>query len=182
MPLIFILLDTEIVVILLALYKKVAEDLMTVYETAADKWLEKSWDGYRIFDNIEHFIDVKVLNDLFVIEYSEMEYPVIYVAEGKYITVLVLVNDIGFDIVSIDDHSCDTLNLLHELKIIVLNMIDLILLLAQNNGLILLVHDRDGHYNVMVSLHRYSHCQVVEDPPVRLEVVVDFHRRVGLDY
>ena len=115
MPLIFILLDTEIVVILLTLYKKVAEDLMTVYETAADKWLEKSWDGYRIFDNIEHFIDVKVLNDLFVIEYSEMEYPVIYVAEGKYITVLVLVNDIGFDIVSIDDHSCDTLNLLHEL-------------------------------------------------------------------
>ena len=56
--------------VLLALNKKVAEDLVTVYETAADKWLEKSWDGNRVFDNIEHFIDVKVLNDLLVIEYS----------------------------------------------------------------------------------------------------------------
>ena len=56
--------------VLLALNKKVAEDLVTVYETAADKWLEKSWDGNRVFDNIEHFIYVKVLNDLLVIEYS----------------------------------------------------------------------------------------------------------------
>ena len=69
--------------ILFALYKKVAEDLIAVYEAAADKWLEKPWNGYGIFDNIEHFIDVKVLNDILIIENSEMEHPVIYVAERK---------------------------------------------------------------------------------------------------
>jgi hypothetical protein len=129
-PLIFILLDTKVVVVLLALNKKVAEDLMTVYETAADKWLEKSWNGYRVFDNIEHFIDVKVLNDLLVIEYPEMEHPVIYVTEREYVSVLALINDIGFDIVPVYDHSGNTLNLLHQLEIIVFNMINFILFLA----------------------------------------------------
>ena len=130
LPLILILLDTEVVVVLLALNKKVAEDLVTVYEAAADKWLEKSWDGYRVFDNIEHFIDVKVLNDLFVIEYPEMEHPVIYVTEREYVSVLALINDIGFDIVPVYDHSGNTLNLLHQLEIIVLNMINFILFLT----------------------------------------------------
>ena len=126
---------------------------MTVYEAAADKWLEKSWDGYSVIDNIEHFINVEVLNDLLVIEYSEMEDPIINIAERKYVSILALINDVSFDIVSINDHSLNRFNLLHHDKIIVLYMVYLILFFAQDDCLVLLVHDSNGHYHVVVSLY-----------------------------
>ena len=148
---------------------------MTPYETAADKWLEKPWNGYRIFDNIEHFINVEVLNDLHVIEYSEMEHPIVYVAECEYVSIVALINDVSFDVVSVYDHTLHTLNLLHQLQVVVLDVIDLILFLAEYNSLVLLIYNRDGHHHKVISFDGHSHGQVVEDATVWLEVVVNFH-------
>jgi hypothetical protein len=66
-------------------------------------------------------------------------------------------------------------NLLHHDKIIVLYMVYLILFFAEDNCLVLLVHDSNGHYHVVVSLYWDTHGQVVENTPVGFEVVVDFH-------
>ena len=165
----------------LGLYKKVTKDLTIVYEAATDKGLEKPWNRCGISDYIEHFVDIEVLQHFLVVKYPEVKGPVINVAEGKGVSVFILINDIALNLLSVNNHAFNGLNFFHRLEIIVLNMIDLICLLAENDRPVHIVYNGDGHNQETFSVNRQSHRQRVEDSPIGLKMVVDFLRTHGLD-
>ena len=165
----------------LGLYKKVAKDLTIVYEAAADKGLEKPRNRCGISDYIEHFVDIEVLQHFLVVKYPEVKGSVINVAEGEGVSVFILINDIALNLLSVNNHAFNGLNFFHRLEIIVLNMIDLICLLAENDRPVHIVYNGNGHNQETLSVNRQSHRQRVEDSPIGLKMVVDFLGTHGLD-
>jgi hypothetical protein len=107
------LLDTKVIVVPLTLDKEVAKDLIRINEATANKWLKEPWDGDRVTLDIEHHVDIEVLNHVLMVKYPQMEHIVIDVGQSKLVPVAILRDDVSLDIVAIDYHAFHRLYLFH---------------------------------------------------------------------
>lgn len=108
-------LNAEVVMVLFTLDEKVAENLRRVDEAAATERLEESGDRYCVIDNTEHLIDIKIVNHCAVVENSQVEHPIVKIAERKHVSIGVLSYNIAFDKVSKNHHVAHRLDPFHEL-------------------------------------------------------------------
>jgi hypothetical protein len=108
-----------------------------------------------------------------MVENPQVEPSVVNVAKSKHGSLLILRNDVSFDVLSNNCHVPDAINLFHELQVIVINVKELIAFLAKHYSLIMLVDNRNSNDEHLVSFHEMAQRQIIEDSAVWLEMVVN---------
>jgi hypothetical protein len=140
----------------LILQEEVAADLMRINEATADEGLEEARDAHGVAVDVEHLANVEVHKHPLVVEHADSENSVVDVGEREHVPIRVLRDDIALDVAAVDGHALHLLDLLHQLQVVVVNVIDFVVLLAQNNCTILPIDYDDGDHHLNLGLHQQA--------------------------